>query len=175
MNRVEAVRAAQKIGGSLRGAADAAGLDDELGLDAHLEHGLDDALGNRIVAASSAERGFSALVVDDGEADAVGLWPGCRGSGLNSRGRHSVAFPQRLKPQSNSFLCGTSKLVPFPNPVSRTGVHLPSMLVNSSVMDRASSGSPVMWAMLRRRQISSGFTSSLSRLSICASRFCSTT
>ena len=30
-------------------------------------------------------------------------------------------------------------------------IYLPSMLVSSSVMDRASSGSPVMWAMLRRR------------------------
>jgi hypothetical protein len=45
-----------------------------LRLHPHLEHGFDDALGNCIVAAAGAQRGFAALVVDYAEADAVGLW-----------------------------------------------------------------------------------------------------
>ena len=43
---------------------------------------------------------------------------------------------------------------------SSYAAYLPSMLVSSSVMVRASSGRPVMWAMLRRRVVSSGFRSS---------------
>ena len=88
---------------------------------------FDDALGDRVVAATGAQRGLAAFVIHDGEADAVGL----RAAGS---GRRLVALP----------------------------IYLPSMLVSSSVMDRASSGSPVMWAMLRRRVISSGLRSSLS-------------
>src|SRR3984893_9138375 len=57
----------------------------------------------------------------------------------------------------------------------RSRHYLPSMVLNSSVTERASSGSPSRWLMLRSRVISSGFRSSFSRLSICASRFCSTT
>src|SRR5579872_859889 len=141
VNRVEAVRAVHEVRGTLRRAANAAHLDDTFRSDAHVVHGFDDALGNGIVATTSTERSFTALIVDDCEADAVGLrfWsPGFSGW----RGSH---------------------------------FYLPSILVNSSVTERASSGRPSRWAMLRRRAISSGVRSSLSRLSICASRFCSTT
>ncbi len=70
---VEAVRTVHEIRGALRGAADAAELDDALGLHAHVIHGFDDALGDGVVAAAGAERGLAAFVLDDGEADAVGF------------------------------------------------------------------------------------------------------
>ena len=63
---VEAVRAAQEVGRALARAADARQLDDALGLDAHLVEGVDDALGDGVVAAAGAERGLAAAVVDDG-------------------------------------------------------------------------------------------------------------
>ena len=71
MHRVEAVRAAHEISRALGRAADAAHLDDALGLDAHFVHGVDDALGDGIVSAAGAQRGFAALVVDDRQANAV--------------------------------------------------------------------------------------------------------
>ncbi len=76
VNRVEAVRAVHEVRGTLRRAADAAHLDDTFGRDAHVVHGFDDALGNGVVATTSAERGFAALIVEDAEADAVGLRSG---------------------------------------------------------------------------------------------------
>ena len=50
------------------------------GLDAQLVEALDNALGNGIVAASGAERGFAALVTQHLEADAVGLLRRRRGN-----------------------------------------------------------------------------------------------
>ena len=88
MHGVEAVGPVHEIGGSLRGAANTAGLDKQFGLDAHLVHGFDDALGDRVVAATGAQRGLAAFVIHDGEADAVGLWSGRGCSGLNGSGRH---------------------------------------------------------------------------------------
>ena len=76
MHRVEAVRPAHEVCGSFRRTANAAGLDEQLGLHAHLVHGFDDALGDRVVAATRAQRGLPALVIHYGEADAVGLWSG---------------------------------------------------------------------------------------------------
>src|SRR5262249_10312659 len=51
---VEAVRAAQKVRGSLRRTADAAGLDYVLGLNAHLVHGFDNSLRDGVVTATGA-------------------------------------------------------------------------------------------------------------------------
>ena len=73
MHRIEAVRAAHEVRRALGGAADAAELDHALRLDAHFVHGVDDALGNGVVAATRAERGLASAVIDNGEADAVGL------------------------------------------------------------------------------------------------------
>ena len=49
---IKAVGTSHEVRRGLRGAADAAGLDDALGLDTHFVHGVDDALGNSIVAAA---------------------------------------------------------------------------------------------------------------------------
>ena len=83
---VEAVRAAHEIGRALRRAADARHLDDALRRDAHLVEGVDDALGDGVVAAAGAQRGLAAAIVEHGQADAVGL-------GLVEwRGRHLLAL-----------------------------------------------------------------------------------
>ena len=79
MDAVEAVRARHEVGGALGGAADAGELHDALGLDAHLVEGVDDALGDGVVAAAGAEGGLAAAIVEDLEADAVGFWRGLRG------------------------------------------------------------------------------------------------
>ena len=86
---VEAVGAAHEICRALRGAADAAGLDHALGLHAHFVHGVDDALGNRIVAAAGAKRGLATAVVENGQANAIDFGCGC---GCAGRGRH-LTFP----------------------------------------------------------------------------------
>ena len=54
-------------------------------------------------------------------------------------------------------------------------IYLPSIIMSSSVTDRASIGKPWMWQIDRNRVISSGLISSFNRLAICPSRFCSTT
>src|SRR3984957_19581408 len=71
MHRIETVRAVHEVGRAFGRAPYAAQFGDVLGLDAHVIHGFDNALGNSIVAATGAERGLSALVIDDAEADAV--------------------------------------------------------------------------------------------------------
>ena len=134
-SRIEAVGAVHEVSGTLRRATDSAQLRDPLRLHAHVIHGFDDALGDGVMAATGAQSGLAAFVVDDAQSNAVCFRFGGR------CGRH----------------------------------YFPSIVLNSSVTERASSGSPSRWLMLRRRVISSGFKSSLSRLSICASRFCSTT
>ena len=45
-----------------------------LGLHAHLVHGVDDALGDGVVAAAGAERGLAAAIVEHCKPDAIGLW-----------------------------------------------------------------------------------------------------
>ena len=95
-----------KYAGALRRAADARHLHHALGLDAHLVKGVDDALGNCVVAAAGAERGLASAIVQDSESDAVGLlWLGRR----RGCSRH----------------------------------YLPSWEMISSVMERASMGSPL--------------------------------
>ena len=68
---VEAVRAAEEIRRALARAADARQLDDLLGIDAHLVEGVDDALGDRVMAAAGAQRRLAALVDRRFETDAV--------------------------------------------------------------------------------------------------------
>ncbi len=76
------------------------------GCDAHLVKGVDDALGNRVVAAAGAQCGLAAAIVEDGQSDAVGLR--CWG-----------------------WRCGV------------VAIYLPSWEMISSVMERASMGSPL--------------------------------
>src|SRR5260370_25013634 len=80
VDAVEAERAAHEISRRLRGAANARHLDHALGSDAHLVHGINHALGNDVVAASSAQRGLASLIVENGKSDVAGLlWRKNRG------------------------------------------------------------------------------------------------
>src|SRR5271167_1415915 len=54
---------------TLRRAANSAQLRDALGLHAHVIHGFDDALGNGVVAATCAQGGLAALVVNHRQAN----------------------------------------------------------------------------------------------------------
>ena len=67
------MRAAHEVGRALGRAADAAHLHHALGLNAHFKHGVDDALGDGVVAAAGAERRFAAAIFKDRKADAVDL------------------------------------------------------------------------------------------------------
>ena len=71
---VEAVRAAEEVGGRLAGAADARELRDAVRLEAQLERGLDDAAGDGVVAAAGAQGRLRAVVVGAGSGR-----PGCVG------------------------------------------------------------------------------------------------
>ena len=68
---VEAVRAAEEVRRALARAADARQLDDLLGIDAHLVERVDDALGDRVVAAAGAQRRLAALVDLRFEPDSI--------------------------------------------------------------------------------------------------------
>ena len=105
MHGIEAVRAAHEVRRTLGRAADAAGLDHALGRHAHFVHGVDDALGNCVVAAAGAQRGLAAAIVEDGQAQ-----------------------------------CGWSSVRACWSVV--VAIYLPSMVMSSSVTDRASSGRP---------------------------------
>ena len=106
MHGVEAVRAAQEVGRALGRAADAGELDHALGLNAHLVHGVDDALGNGVVAAAGAERRLAAL--------------------------YSITVkPMRLVFGAGAGLSGVV-----------VAIYFPSMVMSSSVTERASSGRP---------------------------------
>ena len=59
---VEPVRRVQEIRRALARAADARQLDHALGVDAHLEERVDDALGDRVVPAPGAERRLAAAI-----------------------------------------------------------------------------------------------------------------
>src|SRR5215831_8261197 len=71
MDGVEPVRRAEEVRRALARTADPRQLDDALRIDAHLEKRVDDALGNRVVPASGAERGLATLVGDVLEADSI--------------------------------------------------------------------------------------------------------
>src|SRR5207244_1890093 len=71
VDRVEAVRAAEEVGRALARAADARQLDDLLGIDAHLVERVDDALGDRVVAAAGAQRRLPTLVGHRFQSDAI--------------------------------------------------------------------------------------------------------
>src|SRR5208283_3903381 len=66
-------RAAHEIGGALRRAANAAHLHHPFRLDAHLEHGVDDALRDGVVPASGAQRGFAATILHDRQTNMIQL------------------------------------------------------------------------------------------------------
>ena len=71
---VEAVRAAQEIGGRLAGAADAADFDDLVLLQAQLISHADDLVGDGIVPAAGAERAGAAFVFVARQAEVIGPW-----------------------------------------------------------------------------------------------------
>ena len=68
---IEAVRSAEKVRGALARTADARQLDHPAGVDTHLEEGIDDALGNRVVSAPCAQRRFAAAIRHDFQSDPV--------------------------------------------------------------------------------------------------------
>ncbi len=82
VRRVEAVRAGEKVGRRLRGAADARELGDHVRRDVELEEGPRDGGGDRVVTAAGAERRHGAFVVADGEAELVRLQRRVPGDGL---------------------------------------------------------------------------------------------
>src|ERR1700675_3104971 len=71
MDRIETVRTVHEVRGAFGRAPNTAQFGDVLRLDAHVVHGFENALGSWIVASTGGERGLSALVIDDAEADAV--------------------------------------------------------------------------------------------------------
>src|SRR5262249_8659777 len=71
MDGVESMRRAEEIGRALAGASDARELDHLLRIDAHLEERVDDALGDRVMAAAGAQRGLAAFVSDVLEPDSI--------------------------------------------------------------------------------------------------------
>ncbi len=73
MDRVEAVRRAQKVRRALARTADPGQLDDVPRIDTHLVERLDDALGDGVVAAAGAERRLAAAIGLQVETDAVRL------------------------------------------------------------------------------------------------------
>ena len=89
VHSVEAVRAAHEICRALRGASDAAGLDDAFGLYSHFVHGIDDAFGNRVMATAGAKRGLAATIVENGETNTIDFRCGRRCAGR----RHVICPP----------------------------------------------------------------------------------
>src|SRR5262249_42531596 len=79
VDAVEAVREAEEVGRRLRRAADAGELRDVKRADAHIVEALYDALGDGVVSASGAESGLAAFIVDDLEAETIGLLGGYGG------------------------------------------------------------------------------------------------
>src|ERR1700735_5317901 len=71
MDRIETVRTVHEVRGAFGRAPNTAQFGDVLRLDAHVVHGYDNALGDCVVAATGAQRGLPALVIDNAEADAV--------------------------------------------------------------------------------------------------------
>ena len=88
MHSVKAVRAVHEISRALGRTSDAARLDHMLRLHSHLIHRVNDALGNRIVAAAGAQRRPSAPVVNHRQADAI-----CFRRRRAGCGRHTICPP----------------------------------------------------------------------------------
>src|SRR5579864_810255 len=76
MDCIECVGAIQKVGRTLRGATDAAQFRYTLGLDSHFKQGIDDPLGNGIVAATRTQRALAASVVEHRKSQAIAFWCG---------------------------------------------------------------------------------------------------
>src|SRR5262249_50678887 len=120
VDRVEAVRIPQEVRRRLAGAPDARQLDDVSRMDAHLEERVDDALGNRVMAAARTERRLAAAIGLDFETDPVFL-----GVHVHSS-RAAVATTAR--PAAAGCVSGARR---------------PSWTRMSLVSDRASIGSPL--------------------------------
>src|SRR5205807_122368 len=67
---------AQKVCGTLGRAADAGELGHIFRLDAHLIHGINNALGDGNVAAAGAQGGLAASIIHHGKSNMIGLGPG---------------------------------------------------------------------------------------------------
>ena len=104
MHSVETVRATHEISGTLRRATDAAQLGHAFRLDAHLVHGVNDALRNRVVAATGAQSSFPASVIKHRKANPVRLRSRrtSRGRGhlLALHGHNFVGYGSRIQRQS---------------------------------------------------------------------------
>src|SRR6185437_8912800 len=71
VNRVEAVAAADEVGGGLRGAADPGKLHDVLRLERLVPAGLHDRCGDRVVSTAGTQGREGALVVAPDEAERI--------------------------------------------------------------------------------------------------------
>src|SRR5476649_2882783 len=89
MHGVEAMCAVHKIGRGLGRAADTGELGDVFRLHAHFIHGVNDALGNGVVAAARAQRGLAPAIIENAQPDMVGFW--C-GSGRDSYGHYLASW-----------------------------------------------------------------------------------
>ncbi len=78
MDAIEAVGPVHEVGGSLRGAADTGELHHTLWLDAHLVHGIDYALRDRVMSAAGAKGGLPSAVVQYLQTKTVLLGAGSR-------------------------------------------------------------------------------------------------
>src|ERR1700740_3316518 len=88
MHRVKTVGAAHEVSRTLRRATDTAQLCHTLRLHAHFVHGVDNALGNRVMTTASAKSSLAAAIVDDGKANPVHL-----GSRRTARCRGHLTCP----------------------------------------------------------------------------------
>src|SRR5437867_10780047 len=122
-----------------------------MGLEARLVGGLDDAGGNRVVAASRAKGGFRALVVALGEADSVRIARargGGRGLGFARHGagrRIAISsFIHRDTPSATERMRrGASPSGGAPTALAGNGADWASCRRISSVTERASTGRPL--------------------------------
>src|SRR5204862_4340863 len=103
-------------------------LDDVLGMDPHLEEGVDDALGDGVVAAAGAQRGLAAAIRLQLEADAVLLLAGLRRGRCGFHGYSEDVVAATAATGAAAFAAR---------------VFLPSCSRMSSVSERASIGSPL--------------------------------
>ena len=113
------MRLVQEVRRALAGAADTGQLDDLIRLNTEVEERIDDALGDRVVAAPGAERRLRAAICGRVEADDIDLpagWGWC------------------------SYACGHSILLTLT--AKAFVVYRPSCLSNSVVNDRPSIGRP---------------------------------
>src|SRR5262245_37701443 len=152
VHSIEAVRSAQKVRGALARASDAGELDDLPGIDAHLVEGVDDALGNRVMAAAGAKRRLSAFVDLRLQADSIRFQRYGRHLSLSRGAQRPLAslsrrcaqlLPLPLYPLPLSYSPPVIDPIDPGVGVVRRTTSYPSCERMSSVTLRASIGSPL--------------------------------